>query len=183
MKSSNKIIFILALFSITTFAQAHHQKHSTYYAKGKVVEVIPVYEKSYVKDYSDRCNHDHPSQYSSSTYSSSRYSHHDDQAVSTVVGATIGGVVGNRIFKNSRLKNAGTLAGVIVGAAIGNDIRVSHYGRKNYRSHKKCRVVRKPVKTLVGYQVTYRYQGELFSTRTQSHPGRKIAIKVRVEAI
>jgi uncharacterized protein YcfJ len=34
---------------------------------------------------------------------------------------------------------------------------------------------------LVGYDVSYRYQGRVFTTRTDSHPGKFIQVKVQVE--
>jgi uncharacterized protein YcfJ len=33
---------------------------------------------------------------------------------------------------------------------------------------------------LVGYDVTYRYQGRIFTTRTQEHPGKRIPVLVDV---
>jgi|GEM_PF-1780007 len=33
------------------------------------------------------------------------------------------------------------------------------------------------------YQVTYRYKGQVFSTRTLHHPGKSIDIRVRVEPV
>ncbi len=43
-------------------------------------------------------------------------------AVPTVAGAVIGGVVGNKVFKNTPLKGFATVAGAVVGGAIAHDI-------------------------------------------------------------
>ena len=179
MKVLLNTFLALVICSISVSANADHKRNSVFYKKGKVIEVTPIYKTVTIKRPVYDCKH----------YSSSRNYHHKD-ALPTVIGATIGGVIGHKIFKKSRLKHAGTIAGAIVGGVIGNDIGTRHHskghksnGHKKSRHHSQtnCGYETELVRKIVGYHVTYRYQGELFTARTINHPGKRIKLKIKVE--
>jgi len=178
----------LTLISTTSMAGHHHAPQNSYYAKAKVVEVTPVYEYQRQAYTAHRCNLDHlhkPARLHKNKYSKHRRD--NDKVMATVVGAAIGGTVANQIFKHSDLRDIGTITGAFIGGAVANDI---HHDRDshNYRvsttkrhPHKHCKVKYKNVKVLDHYQVTYRYKGNYFTTATNTHPGKKLRIKVKVE--
>ena len=80
----------------------------------------------------------------------------------------------------------GTLAGSLIGAAIGNDVARRHAGpgyttrherpvrrcETRYRSHREERID--------GYDVLYRYKGQKYSTRMPYDPGRRIKVRVDI---
>lgn len=60
--------------------------------------------------------------------------------------------------------------------------RHDHYYELSYHPKRK-KVVTKVIQKLDGYAVTYRYLGELFTTRMRNHPGRKIPIRINIEPV
>ncbi|AKH19863.1 glycine zipper 2TM domain-containing protein [Sedimenticola thiotaurini] len=99
----------------------------------------------------------------------------------TIAGAIVGGVVGNQ-FGHGRGKDVMTVAGVLLGGSIGNDL-----GKKPTRGYvtneRRCELVDhyREYEEVVGYDVTYRYQGEVFHTRTDKEPGKFIDVRVSVD--
>ena len=95
-----------------------------------------------------------------------------------LIGGLIGGLVGNQ-FGGGNGKTALTIAGAIAGASIAR-----HSGR-THRSEpvRRCEVTyeTRTVDDLLGYDVTYRYQGQEFMKRTDHHPGDRVRIDVQVQ--
>lgn len=102
-----------------------------------------------------------------------------DSATPTVLGAIIGGAVGNAIGHNKTNKRIGTLAGVILGGAIGQDVaRQQPSMVVRTQCTNRVPVVRQ--RQLTGYNVTYRYHGQHYTTFMHQHPGKKIKLKIQV---
>jgi uncharacterized protein YcfJ len=105
----------------------------------------------------------------------------------TVVGGIIGGVVGHKISRNrGRGRDMATVAGALLGSAIAHDM--SHKERGGYyttSTERRCEVTDRVSyeEELVGYDVTYRYKGRLFTTRTDEHPGKRIPVTVDVRPV
>jgi uncharacterized protein YcfJ len=99
-------------------------------------------------------------------------------------------VAGNRIGKR-RHRGALTIAGTVIGAALGRGVsRDSRRYRRDYRQtqsyftterHCETRTEYHDEERIDGYDVTYRYHGRDFTTRTDSEPGRHIRVRVQVE--
>jgi uncharacterized protein YcfJ len=102
----------------------------------------------------------------------------------TVLGGIIGGVVANKVSRGrGRGRDVATVAGALLGSAIGHD--VSHRNTRGYyttSTERRCEVTHRTTyeEELVGYDVTYRYKGRLFTTRTDEHPGKRIPVTVNV---
>lgn len=124
-----------------------------------------------------------------------QYSGRRDNAGASVLGAIIGGALGNTAG-HGRGRRAATIAGAVIGGAIGNSsVRNNDryyndgpYGHNNgYRSRneRQCRVENDYVEReqVVGYNVTYRYNGQIFQTQTAAHPGNRIRVEVQVRPI
>ncbi len=63
--------------------------------------------------------------------------------------------------------------------------RLRHYERydsSHTRRIKRCRTTREARvhKTITGYNVTLRYNGETFTRRTEDHPGTRMPVRVEV---
>ncbi len=129
--------------------------------------------------------------------------------VGGIIGGVIGNQIGRHGSKRGRV--GATVAGAIIGSAIaggGSYSSSRNYGHHNgsynrnrgsqrfahkqYRKPKRV-LTTKPVKhcretfhtsyerRIQGYDVTYRYRGKTYHTRTKHNPGRKIALEVSVK--
>jgi uncharacterized protein YcfJ len=102
----------------------------------------------------------------------------------TLFGAVLGGIIGHQ-FGGGSGKDAATVAGTLIGAAVANNStrnepaystnRYSTPVRRcetNYQSHEEERID--------GYDVIYAYNGRKYATTTPRDPGKKIRIRVDV---
>ena len=98
-----------------------------------------------------------------------------------VLGAIIGGVLGNQIGKGDGRK-AATVVGAVAGGAVGNNV-----GGRNDRyyssSETRCRTVHgsSEERRIAGYDVQYRYRGDVFMSRLDYDPGEPLRIRVSVD--
>ncbi|WDE10566.1 glycine zipper 2TM domain-containing protein [Thalassomonas haliotis] len=196
MKIISKALITVSLLAAAANASAGHHRGDSFYARGKVINATPVYQTVRVEHIHDtscwsRVRHSH----------SSSAHHASNEVAATVVGAVIGGTVGHVLFKKSDLKGVGTVAGAIIGGSVGNEIghnshshhKAGHsHSRGHYKSgyrhasHRKvlhCRQQYTSFEEISGYDVTYKYQGEVYHTRTRHHPGRKIKLRVTVDPV
>lgn len=97
----------------------------------------------------------------------------------TVLGAVIGGVLGNTVGKGDGRK-AATVAGAVAGGAVGNG--VSRRGRDYESTETRCREVSavSEQRRLMGYDVEYRYHGEVYVSRLDYDPGERLRVRVNV---
>ncbi len=123
-------------------------------------------------------------------------------AVPSIIGGLIGSLVGHQ-FGGGHGKTALTIAGAIAGASIGNRVahgsnrvahgsnRVAHgsnrvaHGSDLTNDHarvQRCHTTNQSriVNDITGYDVTYRYNGETFTKRMDTHPGERVRINVRI---
>jgi uncharacterized protein YcfJ len=109
---------------------------------------------------------------------------------STVVGGLIGGVIGNQIG-DGHGRDAMTVFGTLVGAAIGSDHARKHNaisGGRVYETTEYARPVRRcatRVETheeqrIDGYRVVYVYNNQRYATRLPEDPGKQLRIRVDV---
>lgn len=105
-----------------------------------------------------------------------------------LLGALIGGAIGNH-FGSGRGRDAATLAGATIGYSIGKEEqRQSDYRNGRYvervvhTEEQRCRVETEfhEDERVVGYDVAYRYNGRVYHTRTDAHPGDTIEVRVDV---
>jgi uncharacterized protein YcfJ len=96
----------------------------------------------------------------------------------TVVGGLVGAAIGHEIGNG---RGAATAVGGLIGASIGND--AARGSRSvSYRDQEVCRQSyhTEYEQRIVGYDVSYSYQGRIYQTRTDRHPGDRIALDVAV---
>lgn len=99
----------------------------------------------------------------------------------TIVGGVVGAVIGHNLVAD-RDRGVGTVAGALVGGAIGNELGTRGY-REEYvppRAYEVERCRNRPVEhwqeRVVGYRVTYVFAGHPYTTRLPYDPGRRLRV-------
>ena len=103
-------------------------------------------------------------------------------------GAVLGGVVGALIGNQVGLghgREAATAMGAVVGAFTGDSLanRDRWQPVPESREVTTCRDVEDVQTRIVGYQVTYDYRGQQFTTLMHENPGRFIQVRVSVDPV
>lgn len=104
---------------------------------------------------------------------------------STIAGAIVGGAIGNQFGKGDG-KDVMTVAGMLLGGSIGNDMNRSSTTSGHYvTNERRCTTVDNysERKELVGYNVNYRYRGKVYTTQTDSDPGNYLKLQVSFSPI
>ncbi|HVC16787.1 MAG TPA: glycine zipper 2TM domain-containing protein [Rhodanobacter sp.] len=103
-----------------------------------------------------------------------------NSAAGTVLGAVIGGVLGHTVGKGDG-RTAATVVGAVAGGAVGN--RVSDHGGDYATTQTRCHEVNtvSEQRRIIGYDVEYRYRGDVYMSRLSYDPGERLRVRVRVE--
>lgn len=180
--------FAFATFAMSGVASAQnyggYDNYSDGYDYAEVVSVDPIIDRVERPVYRDECWQE-PVTYREPV----RYrGGHRDRAPA-VLGGIIGGLVGNQ-FGHGSGRDAATLAGAALGYAAVRDSQ-RHYGGGYYSGgrqytayEQRCTQRAQYVadEQVSGYDVTYRYNGRLYNTITDYHPGDSIRVRVDVSA-
>ena len=162
-----KIISTVIILAMPLAAMAGRYNHNVAY--GNVVEVEPIYQTVSVPERHQVCDRH---------VRSDRHGHRNGKHnhAGAIIGGIIGGAIGNR-FGKGRGRDASTALGVLVGASVG--------AHKNGRNHHRCHneVFYRDEQRFMGYDVTYEYNGELYYTQMQDHPGERVRLSVNVNVI
>ena len=154
----------LALISTSVLAG----KPPAGYDKAKVVRATPLYETVRYPVDEQIC-------WEEQVWRQSRPS-----AAPTVVGAIIGGVVGNQIGHGDG-KAIATVAGVAIGGVVGHQVARKHHRRGGYPVNEtRCEVQRnwRTEQQITGWDVAYKYRGQVYHTRMPEKPGKRILVQV-----
>jgi uncharacterized protein YcfJ len=98
----------------------------------------------------------------------------------TVLGAIVGGALGNQVGKGDGRK-AATIAGAVAGGAIANN--AARRDDETYvSSERHCREVDGGYeeRRINGYDVEYRFRGETYMSRVNYDPGERMRVRVSV---
>jgi uncharacterized protein YcfJ len=156
----------------------------------RVEPVISTYGDQYASTQREECWNERTNAYEGGYYrdsSGNLYRRDDhDHAGGTLLGALIGGALGNQVGKGDG-RTAATIGGAVIGGAIGN-----HVARENDRDYdeyrdssgivRRCRIVTEygNNNTVTGYNVTYVYAGRTYHAMTNYNPGRTLRVVVDV---
>ena len=102
-----------------------------------------------------------------------------------VLGGIVGGLIGNQVG-GGHGREAATAVGAVVGAFTGNNLANRDRWQQpapQPREVTTCRDVEDVQSRLVGYQVTYDYHGQQFTTLMQENPGRFVPVRVSVDLV
>lgn len=160
---ASSLLGALTLATLPAAAQSYAADAESYTAQARVLRSVPIREA--VSAPREEC-------WVESTGRSG-----GNQAAGAVIGGIAGGLIGHQIG-SGRGNTAATIAGTIGGAAVGNEV-----ARRNDREGtvERCRTVESGYgERVVGYDVTYRFQGREFSTRLPYDPGSDLPVNVTV---
>ncbi len=165
-------VLLVSSMAVTAGPRGHR-----YQDTAKVVDVEPIYETIEVRQPEEQCWDEDVSYYEPGrkTYTG------------TVLGGVIGGTLVNQLHRGrGKGRDAATLAGALLGGAIGHDVsQNARHGYQRTTTERRCEVrhFTSYEEQLVGYRVKYRYKGQVFTTRTEDHPGSRIPVRVSVAPI
>lgn len=144
---------------------------STAYAR--VVDVEPVY-RYYTQTVQD----------TSCLQRNRQYTGHTNWAPA-VLGAVIGGAVGHRVGDAQGDPDAAAIAGGLLGAAIGRDVAVRERESRALSVRGPCQSVQRETRSRepVEYVVTYRYNGQVYRTHMDRHPGEWVELDVNINPV
>ncbi|MBK8069706.1 MAG: glycine zipper 2TM domain-containing protein [Rhodanobacteraceae bacterium] len=175
------ISLLLAALSLPALVAAQPRGYSEYpedenvrLVYADVLRVDPVYESVRVNEPREECY---------DTEVSRRGGRYENTNTGTIVGALIGGALGNQVGKGDG-RRAATVAGAVIGGAVGREVDANDNPSRTYRGvETRCRVVESGYdeRRIVGYDVEYRYRGEVFFSRLGYDPGEKLRVRVSVE--
>lgn len=101
----------------------------------------------------------------------------DGNVGGTLIGAVVGGALGNQVGGGNGRK-AATVAGAVAGGMVGHEMDKRHQGgRVTTTTETRCRDVTDVSDRVVGYDVTYTYQGRDYTARMDNDPGERIRVE------
>lgn len=154
---------------------------STTYDRARVVDVDPVYETVSYDVPVQECRMEQV-RYHEPSYGRA-------SATGPILGAIIGGAIGNAVGHKKRNKQVGAVVGAVLGGSIGADISRKHRRHHNtharYRTEEVCDTVheQRTEEHLAGYDVSYVYAGQTYTTRMRRDPGSTVRVRVRVSTV
>jgi uncharacterized protein YcfJ len=179
------VISVLAMAIIgTPIAQAGHKGHkakrAAFYDEAEVVSVEPITRTVRISVPEREC-------WEEEVHYSDAPIHAADAARNVFIGGIVGGIIGHQ-FGSGRGKDAATLAGTLIGASVAHDRakrRAPAHSHERVATEERCRVVNQyqTEERIDGYWVTYRYQGESYTTRMPFDPGSSIRVRVQVSPV
>ena len=99
----------------------------------------------------------------------------------------MGGAICNAVGHHKSNQLVGAVLGAVLGLSIGRDIMRSNESSssRKYLTVQRCETVyqQHEEERLVGYQVTYLYNSEEYSLRTNTDPGDEIRVRVSVQPV
>ncbi len=173
-----KFAFAIALALAVTHVSAQDRRNdappppaeNTKYAWADVLRVDPVYDMQ-ASAPREEC----------ADVPVDRHVDNGNNAAGTVLGAIVGGVLGNTVGKGDGRK-AATVAGAVVGGAVGHGVAAQDDGYYA-GTQRQCRMVQDAAqeRRIVGYDVQYRYRGDVYMSRLDYDPGERMRVRVSVE--
>lgn len=93
-----------------------------------------------------------------------------------VIGGVVGGLLGNQVGKGKG-KMVATAGGAIAGAVVGGNVATSGSNNGGTQTVRRCT---EGAQQVVGYNVSYEYQGQAYTSRMSRAPsGEFIDVRVR----
>lgn len=115
------------------------------------------------------------------------YSRGRNSNTPVIVSTILGGAIGNAVGSNKSNQRVGAVLGAVLGHSIGRDIVRGRNSQNQqvFETVERCKTVYEQVQEerLVGYQVTYLYEGQERSVRADSDPGEQIRVRISVEPV
>lgn len=165
-------VVALGLVSSQSFAE-------TSYATADVLESRAIYELVEISTPQEQCWEEETEV--------DRYPAAGRSRTPVLVSTILGGAIGNAVGHNKSNQRVGAVLGAMLGHSIGRDImrRNEHSSGTEYQVVQRCETVyqQHEEERLVGYRVTYLFNGEEYSVRTKSDPGEQIRVRIDVQPV
>ncbi len=166
----------LTLSSATAWAgnNKHQRNHHNFQDTAHVTHVETLYRTVRVSTPQREC-WDRPQ------YRPNYNNQRGNSYTSTILGGIVGGVIGNQ-FGGGGGKTALTVAGTLLGGSIGRDLGYQSKSQSRHQHGEQCRVIDRyhEEQRIDGYQVTYKYHGQTYTTHMDRDPGKRIPVEVSV---
>ena len=183
MKAIAKLLIMglaVTMISPALAGKKHHRhEQNSYYDYARVINVVPVYRTVEVAVPRQSCWNEQVRQ-------PVRRHVHNDSSEGMLVGGLIGGVIGHHLGRGGD-RDMATIAGTLIGAAVGHDQGSQRVDSREYyiQDRQRCatRMDYRTEQQQDGYQVTYRYHGEIFHTHMDRRPGKRVRIAVQVAPV
>ena len=112
----------------------------------------------------------------------------DRSATPGILGMIVGGALGNAVGNNSSSRKVGTVVGAILGGSVARDVSRANDARNSrvyVETEERCRTVynTRQQEKLVGYDVSYSYNGIERTVRMSDDPGSTVRVRVDVEPV
>lgn len=160
-------VLTAALMLSAGAAQAGHGHGHEYSDRAKVVSSTPIYERV-----------NEPRRECWTEYQRHEVQRSGNNTGGAIIGAVFGGLVGSTVGKGDG-RVAAAAVGAATGAVVGDRIGGRSGGtRYEERPVEHCRTVNSYHQEIVGYDVTYRYNGRHYTTRMPYNPGEWLNLKV-----
>jgi len=185
MKSKFILFFTVVAIVIGPTAMAgenwtanKHRSQAKFVDHARVIKIEPIYRTVRISLPEQEC-------WQEKIHTPVNYRSNKHSTGSMVVGGIIGGVVGRQVG-HGKSRDIATVAGSVIGATIGHNLANNPQTSVNQiRYERRCKTHARPrsESRLDGYWVTYRYKGEIFTTRMDERPGRRIRVMVNLMPI
>lgn len=143
-----------------------YDNYDNYGDYGRVVDARPIYRQVAIEVPRESCR----------VQTVARERRSGDSFGGTVVGGLVGAAIGHELGNG---RGSATAVGGLIGASIGNDAGSNRTVR--YRDEEVCRTQYRTEyeQRIIGYDVSYSYNGRIYQTRTDRHPGDHVQVAVR----
>jgi uncharacterized protein YcfJ len=196
LKKASAAVMVAGLIgglSLPVAANKYRDYNNSAFDYARVVDVNPVVETYQVNQPVEQCWDERASRrdYRNGNRNDRRYKNRKHSSrTPEVLGAIIGGALGNR-FGHGDGRKIATVAGAVLGSSVGRDIKKNkrrhdnRYDRNGYDSVQRCELVDSYTtqERVVGYDVSYKYRGNVYHTQMGREPGDKIKVKVTVNPV
>ena len=162
-----KLITATLILGLPLMTWANRYNNNVDY--GRVIGVEPIYQTISIPEERQVCDRRRDERYDN---------RRNNNVGSAILGGVIGGAIGNR-FGRGHGRDASTALGILIGAGVGsqkrsyNEPRNSCYFETFYRQEDR----------MSGYDVTYEFNGEVYHTQMQNHPGDRVRLRVNVDVM
>lgn len=169
------------LLSSAALLAAHGAGAATQYDEADVTEVRPIYRIVEVSSPQEEC-------WEEEVVRQEVRDRRDRSYTPGILGMVIGGALGNAVGNNSSSRKVGTVVGAVLGGSIARDIGRANDNRNSrvyVETEERCRTVynTREEEKLVGYDVSYRYNGVERTVRMPEDPGATVRVRVDVEPV
>jgi uncharacterized protein YcfJ len=162
---------VMALMATTAFAQnAPGPDDGGHYGWADVLRVDPVYTVARTEVPQQQC------------YDQTVVQQNPGNTTGgTILGAVVGGVLGNAVGRGGG-RALTTAVGAVAGGAVGGQV-AANSGSQTTQTVTNCQQTGTTVseqRRIMGYDVEYRYRGEVFMSRLNYDPGERLRVRVNV---